>query len=71
MITHDIDDVFAVADRVVVLRLGRVVHEGPASALTPLALIHLMAGLTGTPSPAETDAAAVADGLIETPAAAS
>ena len=30
MITHDIDDVFAVADRVVVLRLGRVVHEGPA-----------------------------------------
>ncbi len=70
MITHDIDDVFAVADRVVVLRLGRVVHEGPASALTPLALIHLMAGLTGTPTPADTDAAAAADGLIETPAAA-
>jgi ribose/xylose/arabinose/galactoside ABC-type transport system permease subunit/ABC-type multidrug transport system ATPase subunit len=50
MITHDIDDVFAVADRVVVLRLGRVVHEGPKSDLTPLALVHLMAGLTGTPS---------------------
>jgi ribose/xylose/arabinose/galactoside ABC-type transport system permease subunit/ABC-type multidrug transport system ATPase subunit len=50
MITHDIDDVFAVADRVVVLRLGRVVHEGPRSELTPLALVHLMAGLTGTPS---------------------
>jgi ribose/xylose/arabinose/galactoside ABC-type transport system permease subunit/ABC-type multidrug transport system ATPase subunit len=53
MITHDIDDVFAVADRVVVLRLGRVVHEGPKSELTPLSLVHLMAGLTGTPSEPE------------------
>ena len=62
MISHDIDDVFAVADRVVVLRLGRVVHEGPRSELTPLALVHLMAGLTGTPSVEETDCAAKADG---------
>lgn len=51
MITHDIDDVFAVADRVVVLRLGRVVHEGPRAALTPLALVHLMAGLSADVSP--------------------
>ncbi len=63
MISHDIDDVFAVADRVVVLRLGRVVHEGPASKLTPMALIHLMAGLSGTPTVEETDRAAKADGF--------
>ncbi len=50
MISHNIDDVFAVADRVVVLRMGRIVHEGPLSELTHLSLIHLMAGLGGTPS---------------------
>lgn len=50
MISHNIDDVFAVADRVVVLRMGRIVYEGPLSELTHLSLIHLMAGLGGTPS---------------------
>ena len=69
MISHNIDDVFAVADRVVVLRLGRVVHEGPAKEMTPTRLIHLMAGLSGTPSVEETDRAAQADGFEAAPAA--
>jgi ABC-type sugar transport system ATPase subunit len=45
LITHDIETVQAVADRVVVLRLGSVVHEGPASGVTQVDLVHLMAGL--------------------------
>ncbi len=45
MVTHDIDTVFAVADRVVVLRLGRVVFDGAASAVTQPQLVHLMAGI--------------------------
>ncbi len=70
MITHDIDDVFAVADRVVVLRLGRVVHEGPVAGLTPLELVHLMAGLTGTRAPDEGDGHAATGGTMA-PAGAS
>jgi ribose/xylose/arabinose/galactoside ABC-type transport system permease subunit/ABC-type branched-subunit amino acid transport system ATPase component len=45
MITHDIETVFAVADRVVVLRLGQVVFDGPASSITQADLVHLMAGI--------------------------
>ncbi len=45
LISHDIDTIFEVGDRAVVLRLGRVVHDGPIEALTQLDLIHLMAGL--------------------------
>lgn len=45
MITHDIDTVFAVADRVVVLRLGQVVFDGPAGSVTQPQLVHLMAGI--------------------------
>lgn len=37
--------VFAVADRVVVLRLGQVVSKGPVEAVTHTMLLHLMAGL--------------------------
>jgi ABC-type sugar transport system ATPase subunit len=70
MITHDIDDVFAVADRVVVLRLGRVVHEGPVAGLTPLELVHLMAGLTGTRTPDEGDGHTATGGTMA-PAGAS
>jgi ribose/xylose/arabinose/galactoside ABC-type transport system permease subunit/ABC-type multidrug transport system ATPase subunit len=47
LISHDIDTIFEVADRVVVLRLGRVVHDGPIGELTQLDLVHLMAGLRG------------------------
>ncbi|MGI9147552.1 MAG: ABC transporter permease subunit [Chloroflexota bacterium] len=45
MITHDIDTVFAVAHRVVVLRLGQVVFDGPARNVTQPQLVHLMAGI--------------------------
>lgn len=45
LISHDLETVFAVADRVVVLRQGRVIHDGPRSALTQARLVHMMAGL--------------------------
>lgn len=51
LISHDIDTVFEVADRVVVLRLGRVVHDGPSTELTTVDLVHLMAGLVRDPRP--------------------
>lgn len=45
LISHDIRTVLAIADRVVVLRLGAVVHDGPATEITHTKLLHLMAGL--------------------------
>jgi ABC-type sugar transport system ATPase subunit len=45
LISHDIETVLEMSDRVVVLRLGRVIQEGPTSELTPVRLVHLMAGL--------------------------
>ena len=50
MISHDIETVFAIADRVVVLRLGDVVHDGAAGDLAEGELLHLMAGLTAPPA---------------------
>ncbi len=46
LISHDIEDIFAVADRVVVLQLGRVVFDGPIDGLSRLDLVELMAGIT-------------------------
>jgi ribose transport system ATP-binding protein len=46
LITHDVETVFAIADRIVVLRLGAVVHDSPAEELDSIALVHLMAGLS-------------------------
>lgn len=45
LVTHDIEAVLAVADRVVVLRLGEVSFEGPVAGLTEGALAQFMAGL--------------------------
>lgn len=45
LISHDIEDIFTVADRVVVLQLGRIVHDGPITELTRLDLVQLMAGI--------------------------
>ncbi len=45
LISHDIRTVFAVADRVVVLRLGRVVFDDTIDNVTHTRLLHLMAGL--------------------------
>jgi ribose transport system permease protein/ribose transport system ATP-binding protein len=46
LITHDIETVKAIADRLIVLRLGRVVHDGPADAVDEIAILQLMAGIT-------------------------
>jgi len=45
LISHDLPTIFEVADRVVVLRLGRVIASGPISDFTQLELMHLMAGI--------------------------
>ncbi|MFY1631772.1 ABC transporter permease subunit [Solwaraspora sp. WMMB335] len=51
LISHDIRTVFAVADRVVVLRLGEVVFDGPVDQITHTRLLHLMAGLETVDEP--------------------
>ncbi len=48
MITHDVDSILRVADRVVVLNLGRVIADADASTLDGPRLVHLMAGLVTT-----------------------
>lgn len=53
LISHDIETVLRVADRVVVLRLGQVAYEGPTSSLSELDLIHLMAGISDGPENAQ------------------
>jgi ribose transport system permease protein/ribose transport system ATP-binding protein len=45
MITHDVASVMKVSDRVLVLRQGWVLHDGPTSDLSELELLQLMAGL--------------------------
>lgn len=45
MITHDIEIVFDVADRIVVLRLGQVVYDGLTADISQANLVHLMAGI--------------------------
>lgn len=45
MITHDIEIVFEVADRIVVLRLGQVVYDGLTADISQANLVHLMAGI--------------------------
>jgi ribose/xylose/arabinose/galactoside ABC-type transport system permease subunit/ABC-type branched-subunit amino acid transport system ATPase component len=45
MISHDVESVLKVSDRVVVLKHGRVSYEGPTSELDARSLVHLMAGL--------------------------
>ncbi len=45
-VSHDIESVFTVADRVVVLRHGRKVFDGAVSEISKSDLVHLMAGFT-------------------------
>ena len=55
LISHDIQTVLGVADRIVVLRLGRVAMERHAAQVDEMDLLRLMAGMplpTETPSPA-------------------
>ncbi|MEO6126663.1 MAG: ATP-binding cassette domain-containing protein [Ilumatobacteraceae bacterium] len=44
LISHDVEDIFEVADRVVILQLGRVIFDGDLADLTRLELLRLMAG---------------------------
>jgi ribose/xylose/arabinose/galactoside ABC-type transport system permease subunit/ABC-type branched-subunit amino acid transport system ATPase component len=45
LITHDVETVMAVADRIVVLHLGRVLADATIDAVDQSDLIHLMAGI--------------------------
>ncbi|MEV0714332.1 ATP-binding cassette domain-containing protein [Asanoa sp. NPDC050611] len=51
LISHDIRTVFAIADRVVVLRLGEVVYDDEITNVTHTRLLHLMAGLEDVHGP--------------------
>jgi len=44
MITHDVEEVFEVADRVVVLQRGQLVFDGPISTVSRLELLRMMSG---------------------------
>jgi ribose transport system ATP-binding protein len=45
-VTHRLDEVFEIADRVVVLRDGRLVADEPVSTMTPSGLVELIVGTT-------------------------
>jgi ribose/xylose/arabinose/galactoside ABC-type transport system permease subunit/ABC-type branched-subunit amino acid transport system ATPase component len=45
VISHDVDTILALADRIVVLRLGEVILEGTPATISEENLIHAMAGL--------------------------
>ncbi|MGZ6601642.1 MAG: ATP-binding cassette domain-containing protein [Solirubrobacteraceae bacterium] len=49
VISHSIDDVFAIADRIVVLRLGRVVFDGATHSTNPDQIVgHITGGIMGS-----------------------
>jgi len=52
LISHDVEDIFDVADRVVILQLGRVIFDGAIAGLTRLELLRLMSG-RGLPAQAD------------------
>ncbi len=58
MISHNLNDVFAVADRFAVLRLGRLVASGPASGFDSQSVVELMTTgrVQGRPSGGGSDA---------------
>jgi ABC-type multidrug transport system ATPase subunit len=61
LISHNIETIYEVADRLVVLRLGQVVFDGTPAELPERDLVHLMAGLAlERPTPVSTSG--VADG---------
>ena len=48
LVAHNLDEVFEVTDRIVVLRLGRVVLEGPSDKISPEEAVASMTGLRST-----------------------
>ena len=59
MVSHNLNDVFAVADRIVVLRLGRMVGAGPASDFDPQSVVDYMTTGRSDRAPHATDPGAV------------
>jgi ABC-type sugar transport system ATPase subunit len=59
MVSHNLNDVFAVADRVVVLRLGRMVAAGPASDFDPQTVVDYMTTGRSDRAPHPTDPGSV------------
>lgn len=49
LISHDLESVLAVADRVLVFHQGGVIHDGPTAELDRGQLVHLMAGIVAKP----------------------
>ncbi len=64
LISHDIRTVLAVADRVVVLRLGNVVFDGDVKDASHSQLLHLMAGIEEMEFGDVIDDGATADGSV-------
>ena len=64
LISHDIRTVLAVADRVVVLRLGNVVFDGDVKDASHSQLLHLMAGIEEMEFGDVLDDGATADGSV-------
>jgi len=60
--SHDVDEALAVADRVVLLRDGEVVQEGPATQVYAEPVDAWAAALTGPASFVASDGSAAADG---------
>ncbi len=56
MISHNLNDVFAVADRVAILHLGHMVGEGKASEFDPQRVVELMTTGRSTRQPAAPEA---------------
>lgn len=53
LISHDLESIFEVASRIVVLRLGSVVWDGSCADVSRPELVHLMAGFAPSPNPQE------------------
>ena len=74
LVSHRLDEVMEIADEVTILRDGRVVHSGPAAALTVADAVRHMVGDKGTPrtvdrpntekGPVRVGAVAVASGRL-------
>jgi ABC-type sugar transport system ATPase subunit len=56
MVSHNLNDVFAVSDRIVVLRLGRMVAANPASDFDPQTVVDYMTTGRSDRAPHPTDA---------------
>ena len=62
MVSHNLNDVFAVADRIVVLRLGRTVAEGDAAGFDTRSVVELMTtGRSSRPVGAPIESSAAVD----------